>query len=1075
MSIQGISKLMWCIEFVVSRAYNLSRRELKNLFFDRPTEKIMQNDTSKREEFDLKQFQNPSTEFRGAPFWAWNTKLDKTELLRQIDCFHQMGFGGFFMHSRADMATEYLCEEFMSCVRACVEYAEKLGMKANLYDEDRWPSGFAGGYVTEDKNLRQMQICLSLKAPEEFLRVYRDFERDPHLLTVYDIVFDDYDRLADYHIISADAQAKGEKWYAYRIYKPCCGYHNGYTYADTMKPEAVEKFIAVTHEKYKREIGEEFGKTVGAIFTDEPNYGRIFLKAFARDGEDAFFPWTEKFPELYQETYRENILERLPELVWNLQGNKPSAARYRFYRLASELFSSTYCDRVGAWCAKNGIAFVGHTLDEDSLHMQTCAVGESMRTYKAFTVPGIDMLCNDREFTTAKQAQSVAHQYGRKGTLSELYGVTGWDFDFRGHKFQGDWQAALGVTLRVPHLSWLSMQGSAKRDYPASIGCQSSWYKEYGYLENHFARLNTALTRGKPVVRIAVLHPIESAWIGEGVREHSAAAVALDKEFKNIAEWLLRGQIDFDYISESLLPEQFKESDAGFCVGQMCYSAVIVPQIVTVRETTLNVLVKFLQKGGKVFVCGDFPKLVDGVQSDIAQAVWLSSQKVSFTETAILTALEEERDVAVFGGNGQRREDFIYQLRAEGQERWLFLAHCDPPVRADGADCVCDNLKIVVKGHCRATLMNTLDGTAKELFYRFQNGNTVIFTPCYAYDSFLFRLLPTEIEPQNDSSPKEEYKKTPLDLPDFVQYELTEPNALVLDQCEWSLNDIDFQPREEILRIDKSIRKKLGYPLANGEDVQPWRIPPKEPSVFVWLRFYVESEIETDCALGYEKCCGLWVNGAEIPVADSGYYVDKAIRTMALPKLRKGANEIIIKAPISERVSVENYFLLGSFGVTTVGACTKIVPLPEKITFGSITEQGFPFYGGAVTYKIPFECKEGNAEIVSDYYNGALISARLDGKEIGKIVLPPYKLTVSVQKSGKHLLELTLYASRINTFGALHAAVPIRWKGSNMWYTEGNAWAYEYQLTDVGIMKKPILKIWYNKAMKKEANGEYQG
>ena len=339
----------------------------------------------------------------------------------------------------------------------------------------------------------------------------------------------------------------------------------------------------------------------------------------------------------------------------------------------------------------------------------------------------------------------------------------------------------------------------------------------------------------------------------------------------------------------------------------------------------------------------------------------------------------------------------------------------------------------------------------------------------------MFRLLPTEIEPQNDGSPKEEYKKTPLDVPDFVQYELNEPNVLVLDQCEWSLDGVDFQLREEILRIDKSIRKKLGYPLANGEDVQPWRIPNKEPNVFVWLRFYVESEIETDCALGYEKCCGLWVNGVEIPVADSGYYVDKAIRTMTLPKLRKGANEIIIKAPISERVSVENYFLLGSFGVTTVGACTKIVPLPEKITFGSITEQGFPFYGGTVTYQIPFECEEGKTEIVSDYYNGALISARLDGEEIGKIVLPPYRLTAPARRSGKHLLELTLYASRINTFGALHAAVPIRWKGSNMWYTEGNAWAYEYQLTDVGIMKKPILKIWYNKAMKKEADGEYQG
>ena len=159
------------------------------------------------------------------------------------------------MHSRAGMATEYLGEEFMSCVRACTEYAKKLGMKANLYDEDRWPSGFAGGYVTEDKNLRQMQICLSLKAPEEFLHTYRDFERNPKFLTAYDIVFDDYDRLANYRVISTDAQAKGEKWYAYQVYKPCCGYHNGYTYADTMKPEAVEKFIAVTHEKYKREIG----------------------------------------------------------------------------------------------------------------------------------------------------------------------------------------------------------------------------------------------------------------------------------------------------------------------------------------------------------------------------------------------------------------------------------------------------------------------------------------------------------------------------------------------------------------------------------------------------------------------------------------------------------------------------------------------------------------------------------------------------------------------------------------------------------------------------------------------------
>ncbi|MBR2850231.1 MAG: tRNA-guanine transglycosylase, partial [Clostridia bacterium] len=92
---------------------------------------------------------------------------------------------------------------------------------------------------------------------------------------------------------------------------------------------------------------------------------------------------------------------------------------------------------------------------ESTLDDQTSYAGEVMRAYRSFGIPGIDMLCGFFEFTTAKQCQSAVRQYGRSGMLSELYGVTGWDFDFRGHKLHGDWQAALGVTVRVPHLSWV--------------------------------------------------------------------------------------------------------------------------------------------------------------------------------------------------------------------------------------------------------------------------------------------------------------------------------------------------------------------------------------------------------------------------------------------------------------------------------------------------------------------------------------------------------------------------------------------------------------------------------------------
>ena len=44
-------------------------------------------------------FQNPSSEYRSAPFWAWNDKLDPNELTRQISIFKEMGFGGI-LHGR---------------------------------------------------------------------------------------------------------------------------------------------------------------------------------------------------------------------------------------------------------------------------------------------------------------------------------------------------------------------------------------------------------------------------------------------------------------------------------------------------------------------------------------------------------------------------------------------------------------------------------------------------------------------------------------------------------------------------------------------------------------------------------------------------------------------------------------------------------------------------------------------------------------------------------------------------------------------------------------------------------------
>ena len=54
-----------------------------------------------------------NNKYRGLPFWCWNGELDKEELKSQVHILKEMGFGGFFMHSRTGLATEYMGDTWM--------------------------------------------------------------------------------------------------------------------------------------------------------------------------------------------------------------------------------------------------------------------------------------------------------------------------------------------------------------------------------------------------------------------------------------------------------------------------------------------------------------------------------------------------------------------------------------------------------------------------------------------------------------------------------------------------------------------------------------------------------------------------------------------------------------------------------------------------------------------------------------------------------------------------------------------------------------------------------------------------
>ena len=122
-------------------------------------------------------------------FWSWNDKLDPEILKKQIQWMKKQGIGGFFMHARSGLATEYLSEEWMECIEVCAKEAERLEMQAWIYDENGWPSGFVGGKLLEEEINRDQYITYNIGSYDETSTVSYLLERDK-LIRVADGNFD---------------------------------------------------------------------------------------------------------------------------------------------------------------------------------------------------------------------------------------------------------------------------------------------------------------------------------------------------------------------------------------------------------------------------------------------------------------------------------------------------------------------------------------------------------------------------------------------------------------------------------------------------------------------------------------------------------------------------------------------------------------------------------------------------------------------------------------------------------------------------------------------------------------------
>ncbi len=1011
--------------------------------------------------FDDALFRNPTAVYRAAPFWAWNTKLNETELLRQLDCFKEMGYGGAFPHPRVGLATEYLGDEFNHAVRACVDKAKDNDMKLWLYDEDRYPSGVVGGLVTADPRFRKRRVDLRETTPADLQDKALAIQNGtPYLVAVYDLQFHN-DILVDYRrVCPTDAIPSGYvRRYAICETWATDGRFNGNTYVDTMNQEAIEAFLDLTLGAYGNFIGEEFGNTVPAIFTDEPHPG----EKDTRVG----YGWTADFDETFRAAYGFDLLDHLPELWYDLP-NGYSVARYRYYDHLTDRFAAAYMDTYQAYCTRFGIRFTGHLLHEDTLASQTKTTGEMMRCYRAFDIPGLDVLKNDYLPVTAKQVQSAVHQYGRDAMMSELYGVTGWNTDFHAYKVHGDWQAALGVTLRVPHLAWLSMKGEGKRDYPAPIGPQSPWWREYNLIEDHFARINTALTRGKPVSRIAIIHPIESVWLLHGPRTADSynGITAMDKHFGGLTHFLLGHHLDMDYICEEQLPTLYRETESGFAVGEMTYDVVIVPKCLTLRATTVERLTRFAKRGGKVIFTDAAPTHIDGLLNDAASHI--PAIYTNGVNDALLAALEPLRTVSITDENGTQVDNLLYQLRADGAEQWLFVAHRGKK----GADWEPVTVTVTVNGEHTPYLYDTATGDVRDIDYTVQNDKTSITATVYDADSLLIRYTaPTEPSRITAVAPK---TVKPRPVPTAVSVTRDEENVYLIDMVDICPQGGEWQCGVDLLDAARRLRVFRGFPERLTTDLRPWCLP-QGPDSTVALRFTVRSEIAASVRLCYEEALSATLNGTALDIAPDGWFVDSELVKTAPFTLSVGDNVFEVTVPFGRAYLIENMLLIGDFDVALTGHDARIIAPTVTRTFGSVVAQGLPFYGGNLRYTLAVDTAAGDLRIVTPSYAGGLVRVFVDGQDVGAIFTAPYAVTVAVS-AGTHTVELVCYGHRENTFGRIHNAKPSSWYGEAEWfpgYTAPPTSAYnliewkgkestysaDYILVNLGLLEPPTIEL----------------
>jgi len=1000
-------------------------------------------------------FQAPAMTYRSVPFYSLNDELDAVELDRQLRIFQDGGFGGSFLHSRIGLLTPYLGDAWFDIMAAGVNTSQEIGIDAWFYDEDKWPSGFAGGIVPlQNESFRARSL----------LRVRKDQPvRAPDTVLFADAS----------HTYLCRVDPLGNAWF------------NGTSWVDLMNPAMVKAFIDCSYAPYaQRYAGQPH---VCGIFTDEPQIsprgGQPHLGAIS-------------FSPVVLDAFRARTGRELPPLLPSLFEPVGDWRRVRldYYRTIAACFEKAFSQQIGDYCGAHGLIWTGHYNGEETPSSNMLNTGALMQQLRHMQMPGIDALgLHYNSVHSGKVMTSVANQYGRPRRLSELFGISGHNLTFEDRMWITAWHTLMGVNFMCPHLSLYSMKGDRKRDYPPTISYQQPYWRYNKLFEDFSARLCAFATIGRTAAEICVIHPIESDYI-----EHAEGlAGKRDAAFERLLNSLMQTHRNFDLGDEQILAEIGRIENGRCLVGAMAYCVVVVPPMLTIRASTVALLERFAAQGGAVLVAQAEPSLIDGAEHAAGLAT-LRQIATRVPDDAAWLEVLNTKAPPVFTLRGARAEQIWTHLREVQDGHTLQLSNTSRLTDQLVALRLADRAAAVA-------LWNPVNGQCLRLTPANDGSYALAFAPA---QTWLVSFGQTAADAAFDADyavpgARQEVMK----LTGAWQGRRLDPNALTLDYARYSKDGgrTWSEPEPALAIYDRfALSAPYNGPLQLKYEAEIADVPASCQLVVEQPEMYTAITVNgTPVAFNGDAFYTCFTFRAQ----DVSSLLQTGRNAIILALNHVSALPASLDAHARYGSEIESIYLIGDFAVRAVAAehplattyrneGGSLTPKPvnsfqrfvigrEQEAFsGDLAQQGYPFYAGEFQLETSLTCgalKPGQRYLLAlPAFEAVVVNVTINGQPCAPLFASPWEADVSAAlHAGANTVRITLTNSLRNLLGPHHhkggehtavgpatfranANWPNREAGETNWYDarltgKAKVWRDDYYLIPFGLLQPPVL------------------